>query len=122
MKHLSEEIAAFCERNELASEVQFDLNLSMEELFTNAVRHGGCGGVKEAVRVRLERKEHAIEAVFSDCGRAFDPTAVPAPDLDAPLAERPVGGLGLHLLRRIMHDLTYSRSGEWNCITMRRPI
>ena len=54
---LAEEVAWFCEENALDTEVEFDLNLAMEELFTNAVRHGGCEGVKEAARVRLERRD-----------------------------------------------------------------
>jgi anti-sigma regulatory factor (Ser/Thr protein kinase) len=119
---LTEEVEWFCEENALDSEVEFDLNLAMEELFTNAVRHGGCEGMKEAVKVRLERLADSVEIEFADRGREFDPAAAPEPDLTAPLAERPTGGLGLHLVRRTMRDMQYKRLGEWNHVTMRRPI
>ena len=119
---LAEEVAWFCEENALDTEVEFDLNLVMEELFTNAVRRGGCEGVKEAARVRLERREDCVEAEFADRGREFDPSTAPEPDLMAPLAERASGGMGLHLVRRTVSDLTYRRAEGWNRVTMRRPI
>jgi len=122
LKRLAEMVAAFCKANALDNEIEFDLNLAMEELFTNAVQHGGCAGMKDAVRVRLERIGSAVEAEFADRGRAFDPAAAPVPDLSAPLAERPAGGLGLHLVRQLMRNFTYARAGDWNRVTMRRPI
>jgi anti-sigma regulatory factor (Ser/Thr protein kinase) len=117
---LSEEIGAFCRAGALESNIEFDLNLAMEELFTNALRHGGCSGIAGAVRIRLQRTGNAVEAEFSDRGPEFDPLAVPLPDIAAPLGERPIGGLGLHLVRRTMSGLTYERSAGWNRITMRR--
>ena len=122
LERLTEEVAWFCEENALASDVEFDLNLALEELFTNAIRHGGCEGLTDAVRVRLERLEDSVSAEFSDRGREFDPVVAPSPDLAAPLAELPSGRLGLHLVRCTMRDLQYHRSGEWNQVTMRRPI
>lgn len=54
-----------------------------------------------------------------DGGSAFDPTAVPAPDLDAPLAERPVGGLGLHLVRSLTSSFKYRRRDGVNHIHLK---
>jgi len=119
---LAEEVAWFCEENALDTDVEFDLNLVMEELFTNAVRHGGCEGVKEAARVRLELRDDCVEAEFADRGREFDPSTAAAPNVNAPLAERPAGGMGLHLVRRTVSDLAYRRAEGWNRVTMRRPI
>lgn len=122
VERLGEEIEWFCEENGVSGEVEFDLNLALEELFVNAVKHGGCAGVKEAARVRLELRDGAIHVSFSDRGRAFDPSTAPEPDLDAPLAGRTPGGLGLHLVRHTMRDLQYRRADDWNHITMWRPI
>jgi anti-sigma regulatory factor (Ser/Thr protein kinase) len=121
LERLAEEVAWFCEENGLGSEAEFDLNLALEELFTNAVSHGGCEGIKNAVRIRLEHSNDMINAEFADRGCEFDPATSAPPDLTAPLAERPTGGLGLHLVRRTMRDLQYRRLGDWNHITMRRP-
>lgn len=122
LARLAEEVTWFCEENALSSEVEFDLNLAMEELFTNAIRHGGCEGMKDAVRIKLALRDESVNVEFADSGREFDPRASLPLDLTAPLSERQAGGLGLHLVRRTMSDLQYRRLGEWNHITMRRPL
>ena len=113
-------VEEFCRNHGIAADVEFDLNLALEELFTNALRHGGCEGMKDVVEVRLANQPDGVRVWFRDRGPAFDPLAPPAPDLEVPLERRPVGGLGLHLVRSVMRDLTYERAGDWNCVGMRR--
>ena len=91
-------------------------------LFVNTVRHGGCEGVENAARVRLQAIPDGVAVEFADRGMPFDPTAAPAADVNAPLAERPSGGLGIHLVREIMRGLRYERAGEWNQLSMKRPL
>lgn len=122
VERLAEEVEWFCQENGLPSEVEFDVNLALEELFVNAVRHGGCAGVKGAARVSLGLEDRRVRVEFSDCGREFDPATAPEPDLEGPLAGRPIGGLGLHLVRHTMQDLQYRRAEGWNHVTMWRPI
>lgn len=122
LQRLAAEIARFCREHSLADDVAFDLNLALEELFTNALRHGGCEGMEDAVHIRLEREGDGVLVEFCDRGAAFDPLSAPAPDLESPLVDRLPGGLGVHLVRQIMSDLRYRRSDEWNRITMRKPI
>ncbi|MGO9263192.1 MAG: ATP-binding protein [Bryobacteraceae bacterium] len=118
---LVEHVDRFCQAGGLDAGAAFELNLVLDELFTNAVRHGGCEGMKNAVHVRLRLLENGGVAVeFRDRGVPFDPTSAPEPDLAAPLSERRPGGLGIHLVRQIMRDLEYRRMGEWNQLTMRR--
>jgi len=122
LQRLSAEVARFCREQRLDNEVAFDLNLALEELFTNTVMHGGCQGMADAVHIRLERVGDGVRVEFCDRGRAFDPVSAPGPDLVSPLEERRAGGLGIHLVRKIMSDLRYQRSDEWNLITMRKAI
>jgi serine/threonine-protein kinase RsbW len=105
----------------LGDAVEFDLNLVLEELFANAVNHGGCDGMEDAVQVRLQLLGDGVHVEYSDRGRPFDPLSAPEPDLDASLEDRKVGGLGVHLVRQIMRDLEYRRADGRNRITMRRP-
>jgi anti-sigma regulatory factor (Ser/Thr protein kinase) len=113
---LAGEAERFCLAGSLGEEVQYDLNLVLEELFINAVRHGGCEGMEKAVHVRLETADDGVRVEFRDRGKAFDPATAPPPDLSK------VGGLGIHLVRGLMRDFNYERSGEWNRMTMRRPL
>jgi anti-sigma regulatory factor (Ser/Thr protein kinase) len=71
--------------------------------------------------VRLLAAADGVEVEFADRGRPFDPTSAPLVDVSATLEERHSGGLGIHLVREIMRDLQYQRTGEWNQISMKRP-
>jgi len=53
-----------------------------------------------------------------DWGVAFDPTAAPEPDFDLDLDARPLGGLGIHMIREIMDEVSYRREGDRNILTM----
>ena len=113
-------VAEFCREHALDGSVEFDLNLVLEELFTNSVRHGGCAGMPDAARVRLRALPDAIEVVYSDRGDAYNPLDAPQPDLAAPLMDRQAGGLGVHLVRQIMSGIHYRRSDDRNELTMLR--
>jgi serine/threonine-protein kinase RsbW len=121
LERLMELVDHFCRTEGMDGEAAFELTLVLEELFTNAVRHGGCEGMKGAVAVRLRHAgEGQVGVEYRDRGRPFDPMTAPPPDLHTPLEDRKPGGLGIHLVKQIMHDLQYQRTGEWNRITMRR--
>jgi serine/threonine-protein kinase RsbW len=118
---LMELVGDFCQAEGMDGDAAFELTLVLEELFTNAVRHGGCEGMKSAVAITLRHMgEGEVSVDYRDRGRPFDPMTAPPPDLHTPLEDRKSGGLGIHLVKQIMHDLQYQRSGEWNRITMRR--
>ena len=122
LERLTLETAQFCREHALGDDVEFDLNLVLEELFTNTVRHGGCQGIEDAAEVRFALLPDGVGLEYADRGMPFDPTAAPPPDLTAPLEERRIGGLGIHLIRQIMRDFEYQRLNGWNRIRMRRPI
>ncbi len=115
LARLAEELERFCRASSLDTEIQYDLNLALEELFINALRHGGCEGMEQAVKIRLESGTDEVRVEFCDRGQPFDPATAPPPDPNR------IGGLGIHLVRNIMQDFQYQRAGDWNRITMRRP-
>ena len=120
MERLAAEVEHFCAANGLDGEAAFQLNLALEELFVNAVRHGGCEGMADAALICLHAEAGSVQVEFRDRGRAFDPTEAPAAGLLTPLAEREAGGLGIHLVREIMREIEYRRENGWNVLRMRR--
>lgn len=122
LERLSTAIGEFCRARKLGEDLEFRLNLVLEELFTNSVRHGGCAGAANAAKVRLDAAEDHVDVEYADRGVAFDPADAPAPDLESPLETRPAGGLGLHFVRQIAPDFEYDRSDEWNRIRLRLPL
>ncbi len=107
---LLDSVEAWAEKAGLAPSVAGRLGLVVEELAANVVSHGAAGdGGASRLTVTLVLAAGTVRLLVEDDGRPFDPLSVPAPDLDAPLESRPVGGLGLHLARRLTRSLSYGR-------------
>ena len=102
---LTAETERFCGEHSLGPDVEFDLHLVLEELFVNGVRHGGCEGVEGAAEVHYSMGSDGVTLQYADRGSEFDPTKAPAPDIASPIEQRPLGGLGIHLMRQIMRDI-----------------
>jgi serine/threonine-protein kinase RsbW len=111
-------VARACERAGVDADSRFALRLAVEESFINIMQHGyGAGG--GPMRVDLQREGNRITIVMRDQGRPFDPTTVPAPDLDADWQQRTVGGLGVHLMQKMMDEVRYERNaGRENVLTL----
>ena len=122
LERLAAEISRFCRENSLDEDAEFQLNLVLEELFVNTVRHGGCEGVDDSTRVRLLAAADGVEVEFADRGRPFDPTAARARECGRLpwKSARPAGWESIWSAQ-IMRDLHYERAGEWNQISMKRP-
>ncbi len=94
----------------------FKVNLVLDELSVNIVNYGG---ETSEIEVSLAADAEVVRVEISDDGRPFDPlTEAVEPDIDAPLEDRPVGGLGIHLVREMMDELHYSREDGRNRLAM----
>jgi len=95
----------------------------LEELFTNAVTHGhGPHSADGNITVALGWRTGRLRISFVDAGPPFDPLAFGAPDLDAAGEERPIGGLGIHLVRSLVDQARYRREGGRNHLHLVRHI
>jgi serine/threonine-protein kinase RsbW len=108
----------FWQTESLPDELLFPFELALEEVFMNVAMHGGGEQGPATVWLELECADGRLNLSLSDDGRAFDPLSLPTPDLNAPLEERPVGGLGVHLVREMMDGVSYSYRGGRNCLSM----
>ena len=105
---------AFAAANGLPSGERARLQIVLDELISNLARHGYAPGVAGFAEIGLCRDGDLMVLDFVDGGAAFDPVQAPPPELDAPAAQRPVGGLGLQLVRALADKLTYERRGNEN--------
>lgn len=94
------------------------VDLTLEELGLNALTHGREHGLDElSISIRSSTDSVVIELL--DNGAPFDPlTDAPIPDSDAPLESRPVGGLGIYLIRNMVDEAHYKRADGRNCLTL----
>ena len=98
------------------------LNLALEEAVTNIILYAYPEGADGLVDVEALLGDSRLTFVVSDSGKAFDPTSVPAADISSPLKERPVGGLGIHMVRSIMDSVRYERRDGKNILTLIKNI
>ncbi len=110
-------VNGFGKRHGLPDKVVFELGLALDEVLTNVVSYAYDGGEHE-ITIRLSLGSAAVTVEVEDDGRPFDPLQVAAPDLDRRLEDRAVGGLGLHLVRKVMDSLAYHRRGGKNLLIM----
>ena len=99
--------------------VRHDLRLIAEEVVCNAIEHGDHPDPREQPRqlvVDVARHDDGLHVEFRDDGRPFDPLSHDVPDLDAPLHERPIGGLGVHLVRELAQRVEYERIEPYNVL------
>jgi len=88
------------------AEHAYDVDLVLEELFTNMVRHAR-GGTSE-IEVGLAADGDALTLRLCDRGvEPWDPEQAPSVDVNRPLEERRPGGLGIHFIRQIARDLRF---------------
>lgn len=120
---LAEKIGGVLEDNGVPTAEIARINLAIEELVTNVVRHGfGGGGKGNTVRVAVEVTEGIIVTTIEDQGPEFDPFARERADTSLPLEDREIGGLGIFLARECMDEVAYQRLGRCNRVTLRRTI
>jgi serine/threonine-protein kinase RsbW len=114
----------FARCHSLAEPERARLLVILEELFTNAVNYGYPEGAAAMGRIEigLAVNKGRLEIHFSDNGRPFDPLSHRPPDLDRVPADRPLGGLGLHLLRSFVDDARYRRARGRNCLALTRNL
>jgi|CXWL01.1.fsa_nt_gi anti-sigma regulatory factor (Ser/Thr protein kinase) len=99
--------------------VRRDLGLVLDELLTNVAGYAFAPGEVGTIELVMTKRARGLDLVIRHGGLAFDPLARPAPDTDLPLDERPVGGLGIYLVRQLAQAVAYQRDGEENVLRVR---
>jgi len=113
-----ERVYAFIERfraaHGLAPAAGQVLMLAAEELLVNTIGYGNLAAEAGCLRLGLGRDGSSVVMELRDNAPAFDPFATARPDLSLPVDSRPVGGLGVHLVREMTDRQEYQRDGDWN--------
>lgn len=108
----------YCRSNHAQPELEQTLLLVCEEVFANIVNHGYCEAGERAIEIRIYHDPDRVMIEFKDDGLAFNPLQQQPPQLGLPVAEAPVGGLGLTLIRQLSDELNYHRQGNYNILSL----
>ena len=111
---LTDQVIEFLEQHAVDARAVHHTGLVLSEVLTNLATHGGCSdrAAKIAVTIGPDR----VTGEIVDSGPPFDPRLAPEPSLDVSLDERPIGGLGLFLVRKLTCTLEYARRNDENCM------
>lgn len=116
LNDLTEAVNSFAGKVLLPECRTYQLQLALEELFVNFVSHGQSPDGCMTIRLACSRQRLHVET--RDDGIPFDPLQAETPDIQAPLEVRPIGGLGIYLLREIGDQLDYRHADGQNIVTL----
>ncbi len=94
------------------------VNLALEEALSNVIFYAFEKDSENEISLDVKLEGTVMTMVLSDEGKPYDPTQREDPDINLPAEDRPVGGLGIFLIRQIMNEVTYNRVGNKNQLTM----
>ena len=120
LERFNQTLTEFGQHHGLAPRLVHDLNLALEEILTNIISYGYTDNREHEIKVRLSVQPGEVKAEVEDDGQPFNPLEAPEPNTAKSLEERTIGGLGIHLVRKLMDSLEYKRQGERNLLTMKK--
>lgn len=94
------------------------LQLAIEEAMVNIINYAYPKGTDGTGTLTVTDSNNTLTFVLTDSGIPFDPTAKADPDITMSAEERPIGGLGIMLIKKIMDNVTYVYSNSHNILTM----
>ena len=119
---LAEFVDVVCEAVGFDMSTTMSMNLAMEEAVVNVMNYAYPAGVQGNVNISAEANDERLKFVISDTGKPFDPTTKSEVDTTLSAEDRPIGGLGIHLVRQIMDSINYERTDGKNVLTLRKKL
>jgi anti-sigma regulatory factor (Ser/Thr protein kinase) len=111
---------SFATQHEIGGRLRYHLLVSIEEILTNIIKYGfdeqGVHPIHITFRLVLEN----VEMEFEDRGREFNPLEVDEPNLETAIEDRQLGGLGIHLVKKMVDVAQYRREGDRNILLLRK--
>ena len=98
------------------------INLAVEEAVVNVMKYAYPPDTKGDVTIEAVSNDVRLKFTIIDSGAPFDPTVQSQVDTTLSAMERPIGGLGIHLVRQIMDSINYERMDNLNVLTLRKKL
>jgi len=122
LNKLCSRLEGFCSTIGLDKKYMFEVNLALDELFTNIVSYGYDDDSDHLVRIDISCLDDILHIRIEDDGKPFNPMKAEAPDVKCILEDRDVGGLGIFLIKKIMDQIDYKRENGKNILLLKKKI
>ena len=119
---LADFVETIAQEKQLDPSLAMGINLALEEAVSNVMLYAYPKGTDGLVQVDATLSKDTLEFVIVDNGVPFDPTAAPDVNFNIPVEDRPIGGLGIHLVRQLMDTVSYERKADKNVLKMKKNI
>ena len=119
---LNEFIDSVAEEVGLDMSLTMSLNLAIEEAVVNVMEYAYPEGQQGDVEIEVTADQEWMTFVITDTGIAFDPTKKEDADTTLSAEERPIGGLGIFMVRQLMDVIDYKREDNKNVLTLQKKL
>ena len=115
----AERLERYCEEAGLSTALAYRANLAYEELVSNIIKYGYRDTAAHTIAIEFDGSPVACRLRITDDSNPFNPFHdATKPELEIPLEERPIGGLGVYLIRQMVRSFHYERAGNRNIVTI----
>ena len=118
LTHVLQVVNVFLEPRELQSKLVYAVNLILEEILMNIIRHGYDDEDSHEIEVQIELEEDEVALTVIDDGKEFNPLTIPGPDRSKSAMDRLEEGLGLQFVRHMRNAMEYRREGDKNILSI----
>lgn len=116
LERLLDGVASYLEPHQFSSSTQNRVRLVLEEMITNVIKYGYDGQAGGEIRVVVNAAADGVDVTIEDDGREFDPVTHEKPATDQDFSQRPLGGLGIHLVCQSVDNVSYERRNGRNSL------
>jgi anti-sigma regulatory factor (Ser/Thr protein kinase) len=106
----------------LSKKLIFEINLALDELFTNIISYGFKDEKEHIIKVSLTPQNEELCLRIEDDGIPFNPTDFEIPDVACSVDNCKIGGLGIHIMRKLMDEICYQRCDDKNVLTLKKQL
>ena len=122
IERLARIVDDFGRRHQIEVQIIYTMKLALDEILTNIISYAYDDAREHIIVIRLSLDQEKWTVEVEDDGRPFNPLNAPEPDTKQLLGERPIGGLGIHLVRKLIDELEYRRQNDRNILVMRLKV
>jgi len=112
----------FADEQGLEVKIRREIKMVFDEMLNNIISYAFRQEEEHKIEIRVELTKACLMLVISDGGIPFNPFGMESPDTNLPLEQRKIGGMGIHLVRKVMDEVLYQRKIEKNVVTLKKFI
>jgi anti-sigma regulatory factor (Ser/Thr protein kinase) len=122
LDQLCQNLETFGKKFGLSKKLIFEINLALDELFTNIISYGFKDNQEHTIKVTLKPQNDELCLCIEDDGKPFNPIDFETPNVSCSVEECKIGGLGIHIMKKLMDEVCYERCGDKNVLNLKKKI